>query len=66
MVCEDCTGKPSVRGIKFIKCIKCGKDCHIMYGDFDVCEECSDEFGICKVLDCELSDLLEYQADEQK
>ena len=37
-----------------------------MYGDFDVCEECSDEFDICKVLDCELSDLLEYQADEQK
>jgi hypothetical protein len=48
MVCKDCTEKPLVRGIKFVKCIKCGKDCHIMYGDFDICEECSDEFGVCK------------------
>ena len=48
MVCKDCKDKPLIRGINFAKCIKCGKDCHIMYGDFDICEECSDEFGVCK------------------
>ena len=48
MVCKDCKNKPAIRGIKFVKCLKCGKDRSIMYGDFDICEECSDEFGICK------------------
>ena len=47
MVCKECKNKPLVRGIKFVKCLKCGKDCHVMYGDLDICEECSDEFGIC-------------------
>ena len=48
MICKNCKNRPAIRGIDFVKCIKCGKDCSIMYGDFNICEDCSNVYGICK------------------
>ena len=48
MICKDCKNKPIVRGIKHIKCFKCGKKAIVnsVYGH--ICDNCSDTYIICQ------------------
>lgn len=48
MVCKECKNKPLVRGISQVICAMCGKDSATMYGDFNICNDCSDEYARCK------------------
>jgi uncharacterized membrane protein len=48
VVCKNCKTKPLVRGIEIIECLKCGKQSYIMWGDYHICKECSDTYGVCK------------------
>lgn len=60
MLCKRCEGQPVARGIKFVKCIKCGRElfANIEYTPMcttccevnDICEKCGEVLGVKKVM----------------
>ena len=48
MICESCNNKPLHRGLKQVKCFKCGKIVMINSAFFDICENCSVIHHICQ------------------
>lgn len=48
MICNKCKDKPLARGVKQVKCFKCGKDTLTNSFYSDICDNCSDENLICQ------------------
>jgi len=48
MICNKCKDKPILRGIKFVKCVKCNEDTAISYAYNNICNDCSDNYLICQ------------------
>jgi len=48
MICNKCKDKPILRGIKFVKCVKCNEDTAISYAYSNICNNCSDTYLICQ------------------
>lgn len=49
MICKDCKDKPLARGIKDIKCYRCGEKSMTNVSFMSICEVCSDMLSICQV-----------------
>jgi len=48
MLCKECKTKPMVRGIKSIKCFRCGSDTIINSNFTDICIDCSNQLNVCQ------------------
>jgi ribosomal protein S27E len=48
MICKECKDKPIVRGIKHIKCFKCGKEAIVNSAYNNICNDCSGTYVICQ------------------
>ena len=48
MLCKDCKKKPTVRGMKKIRCVVCNKETIVNSDWYSyICVDCSDETGCC-------------------
>ncbi len=48
MICNNCKDKPVVRGVKDVKCLKCG-DITITNSNYiNICKNCSDKLLLCQ------------------
>jgi len=59
MICRDCENKNIVRGIKHVKCIKCGKDTMVNFVYSNICLECSNNNLICQCCGKEIKSEIE-------
>lgn len=58
MLCKDCKDKPLARGIKIIKCFKCGKETIVNCDYSNVCNDCSDIYVICQYCGKEIKKIM--------
>ncbi len=48
MICEKCIDKPVVRGIKTVKCLKCGDIVTTSSNYINICQKCSNKLLLCE------------------
>lgn len=48
MICKECEKKPLHRGVKQVKCFKCGQIVMINSAFSFICKECSNMHGVCQ------------------
>lgn len=57
MLCNECRGKPIVRGLKQITCYDCSKQVFVNYSfESQICEDCSNKSSRCICCGCLIGD----------